>query len=214
VTEPLRVLIVDDHPVVRAGLRAILSGQTDMEVVAEAENGDTAVARALALRPDLVLMDLRLGAPDGLAATRRIKAVRPTTRVLVLTVSVEEADVVSAIEAGADGYLLKDAPPDRLLAAVRAVGNDESVLAPPALARLMAQVRRPARPSLSGREVEVLSLLAEGSGNKEIARALHLSEATIKSHLVRIYAKLGVDDRTAAVTTALGLGILRLDTPA
>jgi DNA-binding NarL/FixJ family response regulator len=206
----MRVLIVDDHPVVRCGLRAILSGQPDMDVVDEVADGAAAVERALALRPDVVLMDLRLGGLDGQAATAAIRRALPSTAVLVLTVSSSEGDVVAAIEAGATGYLLKDTPPDELLGAVRAAARGDSLLAAPAMRTLMTRLRQTSRDSLTAREREVLELLAAGGSNKEIARRLHLTEATIKSHLIRIYSKLGVGDRTSAVTTALARGLIEM----
>jgi DNA-binding NarL/FixJ family response regulator len=208
-----RVLIVDDHPVVRSGLRAILSSQPDLHVVDEVEDGAAAVERALALRPDVVLMDLRLGGLDGQTATATIRRELPATAVLVLTVSSSEADVVAAIEAGATGYLLKDAPREELLGAVRAAARGDSLLAAPAMRTLMKRLRQTSRDSLSAREREVLELLAAGGSNKEIARRLHLTEATIKSHLIRIYSKLGVADRTSAVTTALGRGLIEMPAP-
>src|SRR5262245_1024108 len=187
----IRVLIVDSQPIVRAGVRAILAGHAGIEVVGEAGSGAEAIARAAEMRPDVTVMDLHLEAGDGQTALARIKRAVPSARILILTAVTREADVLGAIDAGATGYLLKDAACDELLHAVRATAHGESVVASPILATLMATVRGSRRPPLSARETEVLSLLARGGTNKEAARRLHLTEATIKSHLIRIYSKLG-----------------------
>ncbi len=210
-TERIRLLIADDHPVVRAGMRGILAGQPDFEVVAEATNGAEAVELTARLDPKVVLMDLRMPVMDGVTATARIKAEHPDTHVLVVTNQDSDADVLRAIEAGATGYLLKDAPRVELFRAVRSAARGEPVLAPSVTARLMNRMRSPAESSLSSREIEVLELVARGLSNKQLARSLHLSEATVKSHLIHIFDKLGVADRTAAVTVALEKGILRLE---
>ena len=206
--EPIRVLIVDDHPVVRAGLTGILAGTDGLEVVGEAGSGEEAVARADALRPDVVLMDLRMPGCGGAEATRRIAG--PGCRVVVLTTYETDVDILRAVEAGAVGYLLKDSPGIDLVAAIRAAARGETVLAPSVAARLVANVRNPATETLSPREEEVLRLVADGLSNPDIGRRLHITEATVKTHLLRAYAKLGVADRTAAVTTAIRRGILRL----
>jgi DNA-binding NarL/FixJ family response regulator len=213
VTAPVRLLIADDHPIVRAGFEGMLAGQPDLEVVGEAENGEEAVTLAQRLRPDVVLMDLRMPVVDGVEATNRIKEEDPKANILVLTTYDSDADILRAIEAGATGYLLKDTPREDLFRAIRAAARGEPVLAPSVTARLMQRAQTPARTALSGREIEVLELVARGGSNKELARDLHLSEATVKSHLIHIFDKLGVTDRTAAVTVALEKGILRLQGP-
>ena len=207
----IRLIIVDDHPVVRDGLRGMLTAEADFQVIGEAANGTEAVALAARSQPDVVLMDLRMPEMDGVAATEQIKAQHPDMHILVLTTYDTDADILRAIEAGATGYLLKDAPREELFRAVRATARGESVLAPAVAARLMGQMRRPAEEPLTAREIEVLGLVAKGASNKELARQLHISEATVKSHLIHIFDKLGVSDRTAAVTTALKRGIMRLE---
>ncbi len=209
--ERIRLLIADDHPVVRDGLRGMLAGQADLEVVGEAADGAEAVALAARLRPDVVLMDLRMPHMDGVAAIERIAAQEAAPRVLVLTTYDSDADILPAIEAGATGYLLKDAPREELFRAIRATARGESALAPTVAARLVGRMRAPAEDKLSARELEVLALVARGANNREIGHQLCLSEATVKSHLIHIYGKLGVSDRTAAVTVALKRGILRLE---
>ncbi|ABG03138.1 two component transcriptional regulator, LuxR family [Rubrobacter xylanophilus DSM 9941] len=206
----VRLLICDDHPVVRAGLRGMLAGEQDLEVAGEAANGREAVELARSLRPDLVLMDLRMPEMDGVAATERILAELSQTRVLVLTTYDSDADILRAVEAGASGYLLKDAPREELFAAIRAAMAGESPLDPAVASRLMRRVRTPPENALSGREIEVLDLVAQGASNREIARQLWISETTVKTHLLHIYEKLGVADRTAAVTAAIKRGIIRL----
>jgi len=208
---PIRILVADDHPVVRAGLATLLAGGGDFEVVGEASDGEEAVALAAALRPDVVLMDLRMPRADGVAATRRIRAEQGAPRVLVLTTYDTDADIVRAVEAGATGYLLKDAPREELFRAIRATAEGKPLLAPSVATKLMARVRAPAEDALSDREVEVLRHVARGASNKEIAGQLWISEATVKTHLIHIFGKLGVADRTAAVTAALNRGILRLE---
>ncbi|MEU4776689.1 response regulator transcription factor [Micromonospora sp. NPDC047812] len=209
-TPPLRLILVDDHPVVRAGLRALLGNRPDMTVVAEAATAGDAVRQAAALRPDVVLMDLQLGdGVDGVAATANLLALPDPPRVLVLTTYDTQEDIVRAVEAGATGYLLKDCPPDDLFRAVHAAATGQTVLSPPVAARLMDRMRGP-QTTLSAREVEILTLLARGHANREISRRLFISEATVKTHLVRIYAKLGVDSRTAAVHAAVERKLIRL----
>jgi DNA-binding NarL/FixJ family response regulator len=207
--DPVRVLLVDDHPVVRAGLRGMLAAEDGIEVVGEAGSGAEAVATAAALTPDVVLMDLRMPGVDGVTATGRILAVNPSVRVVVLTTYETDADILRAVEAGASGYLLKDASPADLNRAVRAAVRGETVLAPSVAARLVSTVRRPGpAPTLSARELEVLRLVGKGLTNADIGRELFISEATVKTHLLRMFHKLGVSDRTAAVTTALARGFL------
>ncbi len=210
-TQRIRLLIADDHPVVRTGLQGMLTGQPDFEVVGEAADGAEAVALTDQLHPDVVLMDLRMPDMDGVTAIRHIKTRHPEVHILVLTTYDTDADILPAIEAGATGYLLKDAPREDLFRAIRAAARGETVLAPTVAARLVGRMRAPAQEVLSAREIEVLSLVARGRSNKEIARQLHISEATVKSHLIHIFDKLGVADRTAAVTEALRRGILRLE---
>jgi DNA-binding NarL/FixJ family response regulator len=208
----VRVLIVDDHPVVRDGLRSMLQAQPDLEVVADVANGHQALAAVARHSPDVVLMDLRMPALDGVQATRRLRAEHPGVHVLVLTTYDTDADILHAIEAGATGYLLKDAPREALFEAVRAAARGETVLAPAVAAKLMNRMRAaPEHEQLTDRELDVLRLVAKGMTNRAIAHRLHVSEATVKTHLVHTYAKLGVDDRTAAVTTALERGLLRLE---
>lgn len=205
----IHVLIADDHPVVRAGLRALLTAADDVTVVGEAATPDEAVALAERLAPELVLMDLQFGEADtGADATRRIRSLDAAPYVLVLTNYDTDGDILGAVEAGASGYLLKDAPPHELVAAVRAAARGESALAPAIAGRLLARMRAP-QVSLSAREIEVLQLVAEGASNGEIAARLHVTDATVKSHLVHVFSKLGVGSRTAAVAEARGLGILR-----
>jgi DNA-binding NarL/FixJ family response regulator len=201
----MRVLVVDDHPVVRFGLVGLLS--RDFEVV-EAATGEQAVA--LASTVDVVLMDLQLGQGiDGVEATLRIRALETPPQVVVLTTYDSDADIVRAVEAGAIGYLLKDCAPEELAKAVRTASTGQTVLSPDIASRLLRQVRGPA-PKLSRREVQILENLAKGLSNREIAKALFISEATVKTHLVRIFAKLGVETRTAAVTTAVERKLIRL----
>jgi DNA-binding NarL/FixJ family response regulator len=206
----IRLVIADDHPVVRDGLRGMLAGQPGIEIVGEAATGAEAVAVVARERPDVVLMDLRMPAMDGVAATGRIAAEHPGTHVLVLTTYDTDSDILRAVEAGATGYLLKDTPRQELFAAVRAAARGETVLAPAVAARLVGHVRAPAEEVLTAREVEVLALVAQGHTNGQAARRLYISEATVKTHLLHIFGKLGVDDRTAAVTTAMERGLLRL----
>jgi len=208
----ITVLLVDDHSVVRAGVRGMLAGEPDVTVVGEAASAAEAVVSVAALAPDVVLMDLRMPGGDGVAATRRILAGSPATRVVVLTTYETDGDILPAVEAGAAGYLLKDASRADLLHAVRAAARGETVLAPSVARRLVRRVRQPAV-SLSGREVEVLRLVGAGLSNAEIGRDLHISEATVKTHLLRTFAKLGVSDRTAAVTTAMAAGLLEPPSP-
>jgi len=209
----LRLLVVDDHPVVRDGLRGMLGTQPDLEVCGEAAGGAEALTLVAALRPDVVLTDLRMPEPSGGTLIRLLLERVPDTRILVLTTHDTDSDVLPAIEAGAVGYLLKDAPREDLFRAVRAAARGETVLSPSVAAVLLARVRpRPAPAAvLSAREREVLALIAEGRTNREAAAALYLSEATVKTHLLHIYAKLEVPDRASAVAAAHRRGILPFD---
>jgi DNA-binding NarL/FixJ family response regulator len=208
--QPIRVLLVDDHPVVRAGIEGILNSQTDIEVVGEASDGIEAIRLNQTLQPDVILMDLQMPEMDGVTAIKAIREQANPPHILVLTTYDTDADIVQAIQAGATGYLLKDTPREDFFAAVRQVAKGESVLTPVVASRLMARMRAPAEQQLSERELEVLTLVSQGHSNQDIAKQLHISAATVKTHLIHIYGKLGVSDRTAAVTTALEKGILRL----
>ncbi|HWD79241.1 MAG TPA: response regulator transcription factor [Kribbella sp.] len=207
----IRVLVVDDHPVVRSGLSGMLSVTEDITVVGEAGDGLEALALVDSTSPDVVLMDLRMPRMDGVAATGAIVASHPSTRVLVLTTYDTDTDILHAVEAGAAGYLLKDTPHADLLNGIRAAARGETVLAPPVAARLMSRLRTPAAPAAaqpSPRELEVLAAVARGLSNAEIGRELFIGEATVKTHLQRLFAKLDVDDRTRAVTVAIERGLL------
>lgn len=203
----MRIVVVDDHPVVRTGLKALLDMEEDLEVVGEAAGEDEAVAVVQEHRPDLVLMDLRLAQGSGVGAIARLRVASDAAPILVLTNHDTDADILAAVEAGAAGYLLKDAPPEELLPAVRAAAAGESALAPAVAARLLQRMRSP-RPSLSARELEVLTLVDRGLSNQEIASRLHVSEATVKSHLVHVFTKLDVGSRTAAAAAARREGLL------
>jgi DNA-binding NarL/FixJ family response regulator len=202
----IRLLIVDDHPIVRDGLRGVFAAEPDLEVVGEAPDGAEAVRRGG--EADVVLMDLRMPGMGGVEAITRLRESHPDVRVLVLTTFDTDSDVLPAIEAGATGYLLKDAPREELLRAVRSAYRGESVLSPSVAGRLMGRVRRPTDGTLSKREREVLALVADGTTNREAAKRLFVSEATIKTHLLHIYDKLGVRDRAAAVGEAYKRGLL------
>jgi DNA-binding NarL/FixJ family response regulator len=216
----IRLLVVDDHPVVRDGLTGMFASAPDVEVVGQAGDGSEAVRLAATLRPDVILMDLRMPGMDGVTAITELARHGHTARVLVLTTYDTDSYVLPAIEAGATGYLLKDAPRDELLRAVRAAAGGEAVLAPTVAARLMSRLREPsdgpraASPPgwepLSQRELEILELVASGATNREAAARLFISEATVKTHLLHIYAKLGVNDRAAAVAEGYNRGVLRL----
>jgi len=199
----ISVLLVDDHLVVRAGLKALLDSQPDLEVIGEADTGEDAVTMAADRSPDVVMMDLALGAGiDGVEAIRRIRAARSDQPVLVFTTYDTDADVVRALDAGAIGYLLKDSAPQDIFGAIRDAVAGRSALSPPVASRVLDRMRRPDQ-ALTAREAELLSLLAEGLTNKELGKRLFISEATVKTHLAHIYAKLGVDSRAAAVSIAL-----------
>ncbi|WP_287933328.1 response regulator transcription factor [Arthrobacter sp.] len=210
----IRILLVDDHPVVRAGLRAMLTDFEGFTVVAEAPEGAAAIREIQRLQTlgeplDVVLMDLQMGAGmDGVTATRAIKALSSAPPVLILTTYDTDADILAAVEAGASGYMLKDAPPEQIRAAVQQAAAGQTALAPEVAARLMGRIRNP-EPVLSTREVQLLELLATGMSNKAMAKQLFISEATVKTHLVHIYDKLGVDNRTAAISVAAQRRIIR-----
>lgn len=208
---PIRVLICDDHPVVRFGLQGMLRSQNDFEVVGEASNGAQAVALANQLWPDVVLMDLRMPGMDGVMAIGKLKAEHPEIQILVLTNYDTDSDILRAVAEGATGFLLKDAPQEELFDAIRNAALGKSPLAPTVAARLVGRLRGPAEQNLSEREIEVLRLVGQGMNNKDIARELLVSESTVKAHLLHIFRKLGVTDRTAAVATALRRGIIPLE---
>jgi len=206
----IQILIADDHPVVRSGLMALLNSQPDFEVVAAAENGETAVSLSLAHTPDVILMDLQMPVLDGLAAIRQIRARQPEARIIVLTTYDTDADILPALKAGATGYLLKDVPPEALFDAVQSAARGEVAYAPQVAAKITRRLINTPAQTLSSREVEVLELASQGNSNKAIASKLHITEATVKSHFVHIFTKLGVEDRTSAVTIALKRKIIRL----
>ena len=207
---PITVLVVDDHPVVRAGLRGMLATETDFTVVGEARDGEEAVRLAASLRPAVVLMDLRMPILDGVAAAGQIVRAG-TTRVVVLTTYDSDADILRAVEAGASGYVLKDSPREELFRAIRAAAAGKALLAPEIAERLMVRFRAPAVEALSERELDVMRLVAGGATNAEVARQLRISQATVKSHLVHAFQKLGVPDRTSAVIALLKRGDLSLE---
>jgi len=208
----IRLLIADDHPVVRAGLAGMLSDEPGFEVVAEASDGGEAVRLAAATRPDVVLMDLRMPVVDGVAATARIaggEAGDPPPRVLILTTYETDDQILAAIEAGASGYLLKAAPQAEIVAGIRSVAAGQSALSPQVAVRLVERMRRPeASVVLTARETDVLRLVATGHSNKQVATALGIGESTVKTHLLKVFEKLGVADRTRAVTLAMERGLL------
>ena len=206
----IRILLADDHTVVRKGLRLLLESQPGFSVVADAANGREAVTVVRHAAPDVLLVDLQMPELDGVGAIQQIRAVAPATRILVLTTYDSDGDILRAVEAGATGYLLKDTPREELFRAIRATARGDSVLSPSVASKLVSRSRGPVERSLSAREIEVLTLVARGISNKIIAKELRISEATVKTHLLHIFAKLGVDDRTAAVTAAMEKGVLRL----
>ncbi|KGN37976.1 response regulator [Knoellia subterranea] len=205
----IRVVVVDDHPVVRAGMVALLGEMADVEVIGEAGNGAEALAIVPRLTPDVVLMDLRMPVMDGAEATARLRELPDPPQVLVLTTYDTDADIVRAVESGARGYLLKDTPPTVLADAIRRAALGETVLAPPVAAKLAERLQAP-RVELTPRELDVLRAVARGLSNAEVGRELFIGEATVKTHLLRIFAKLEVTDRTAAVTAAYGMGLISL----
>lgn len=204
----IRVLVVDDHPIVRAGISAALRDYADVDVVGEASSGPEAVRRVAEEPVDVVLMDLRMPGGGGVDATAAIVASHPATRVLILTTYESDENILAAIEAGASGYLLKAAPESEIISGIRSVAVGGTVLAPEIAAALVTRMRAPAGPTLSAREIEVLRCVAEGLTNGQIARRMLISEATVKTHLVRAFEKLGVGDRTSAVMRAIELGML------
>ena len=210
-TQKIRIILADDHPVVRDGLKGMIASQHDLSVVGEAGNGEELLSLAGKVPADVALVDLRMPVLDGVTAITRLRECSPGLRVLVLTTYDTDADIRRAVEAGATGYLLKDAPREELFRAIRQTARGDSYLSPSVASRLVDRVRSPDRDQLSPREVEVLTLVSRGSANKEIARCLRLSEATVKSHLLHIFEKLGASDRTHAVTIAALRGIIRLE---
>ena len=206
----LRILLVDDHPVVREGVRAMLAPEPDIEVAGEAGSGDEAVTLARSGGYDVILMDLRMPGTDGVAAIGQILARDPAARIVVLTTYETDADILRAVEAGAAGYLLKDSPRAEVANAIRVAARGETVLAPSVAQKLLGRVRTPAAPieQLTDRELKVLTLVASGTTNREAAKQLFISEATVKTHLLHAYAKLGVRDRAAAVAEAYKRGLL------
>lgn len=204
----IRVLIADDHPIVRSGIAALVRSAADLELVGEAVDGLDAVELALALRPDVVLMDLRMPGLTGDEATARILGEAPEVRVVILTTYESDSSILPAIEAGAQGYLLKAAPEEEILAGIRSVAGGGMALAPSIAVRLVRAAAAPAPPALSPRELEVLRLVAAGRSNPEIAAALFIGDATVKTHLQKVFGKLEVADRTRAVTRAMELGLL------
>ncbi len=206
---PIRIIVVDDHPVVRDGLREIFSTDEAFEVVGEAADGPEALVLTRQTNPDLVLMDLRMPKMSGTELIRRLREQTPGINVLVLTTFDNDADVLPAIEQGATGYLLKDTPRIELLRAAQAAARGETVLSPTVAGLLMQKVRAPEQQTLSRRELEVLGLIARGATNREAAARLFITEATVKTHMLHIFAKLGVKDRAAAVAAAYETGLLK-----
>ncbi|GAA1407560.1 DNA-binding response regulator [Glutamicibacter uratoxydans] len=205
----IRIALIDDHPVVRAGIVALLDTAADIEVVGQGHDADSALELVRREAPDVVLMDLHLGAgPGGIEATRALRALPNPPQVLVLTTYDTESDILKSLDAGALGYLLKDTPPAQLFEAVRSVARGETVLAPVVAATLVKRSSNP-MPQITAREVDVLELLAQGKSNKEIAKALFVSEGTVKSHLAHIYTKLNTDTRAGAVAEAIARRIIR-----
>ncbi|MGX8904008.1 response regulator [Streptomyces netropsis] len=204
----LRIIVVDDHTVMRAGVVALLASEPTIDIVGEAGNGREAVELARRLEPDVALIDLRMPVLDGVAATREIVAGRTGTRVLILTTYDTDVEIERAVEAGAIGYLLKDTTREQLVDAIRSAARGETVLAPRVAQRLMARMRQPAPVALTARERDVLNAVADGLSNADIGKRLAIAEATVKTHLLRVFAKLDVSDRTHAVVTALERGLL------
>ncbi len=204
----IRILVADDHPIVRDGIVSLIEAAADLTVVGQASTGTEAVSMAIGLQPDLVMMDLRMPGLDGDQATARILAKRPKIKVIILTTYESDDSILSAIEAGASGYLLKAAPQEEILAGIRSVARGEVALAPSIAALLVKRVAAPSVPRLSPREAEVLALVAQGLSNPQIAKQLFLGEATVKTHLMHAFEKLDVGDRTRAVTRAMELGLL------
>lgn len=209
-TSPVRVYLVDDHAIVRTGIAGMLADVPGIEVIGEAGDGLAALTGIAEHDPDVVLMDLRMPRLDGPSTIARLRESGDMRGILVLTTYDTDADIVRAIESGANGYLLKDASRDELVQAIQAVSRGESWLTPSVATRLMGQMRKPATDALSERELDVLRLVAKGHSNKEIAARMHISQATVKTHLIHIFRKLDVNDRTAAVTVALERGIISI----
>lgn len=214
-TEPIRLLIADDHPVVREGLISMISREPDFKVVAEANNGLEAVEKAKQFKPDVILMDLRMPELDGVEAIRQTAEAEPDTKFIILTTFSDDEYIFRGIEAGARAYLLKDSPREELFKAIRAVYRGESLIQPVVASKVLSRFAELSRQSqtpevLTDREVEVLILVAKGSANKEIAEELHISNSTVKTHIASIFQKLGANDRTEAVTMALRKGIIKL----
>jgi DNA-binding NarL/FixJ family response regulator len=206
----IKIIIADDHPVVRSGLRALLSSQSDFEIIGEANNGEEAAKLAISLVPDLILMDLQMPILDGIGAIKRIRDKLPKANILVLTTYETDADILLALEAGAMGYVLKDTPPEQLFQAVRNAASGGMALAPRVAEKLTQRLTNSSKNTLSSREIEVLELASQGHPNKAIAEKLFITEATVKSHFVHIFSKLGVVDRTAAVTEAVKKKIIKI----
>lgn len=206
----INIIITDDHPVVRSGLRALLSSQPDFDIVADAENGEEATKLAISLVPDLILMDLQMPNLDGLGAIKLIRDKLPKANILVLTTYETDADILPALEAGAIGYLLKDTPPEQLFQAIRNAARGEMSLAPRVAERVTRRLTNSSKNILSSREIEVLELASQGNSNKAIAKILFITEATVKSHFVHIFSKLGVTDRTSAVTEAVKKKVIQI----
>lgn len=207
-TQQIRVVVADDHPIVRQGVVALLEDEAGIEVIAEVADGRAALSAVLTQDPDLVLMDLRMPEMDGVEATRAIRDRRPETAVLVLTTYDTDEAIVRAVEAGAVGYMLKDSPTEDLVDAVRRAASGETVLASPITKRLVERMHRVSPDALTSREIEVLREVANGNTNAQVAESLHISEATVKTHLIHVYDKLAVSDRAAAVARAYEKGIL------
>ncbi|GLZ78232.1 DNA-binding response regulator [Actinorhabdospora filicis] len=208
-TAPIRVVVVDDHAVMRSGVIALLAAEPGIEVVGEAADGREGVTLVAALRPDVALFDLRMPVLDGASATAEVIAGPAATRVLIFTTYETDAEIERAVEAGAIGYILKDTGRAQLVDAIRAAARGETVLAPRVAARLMTRMRQPVQVALTPREHDVLSGVADGLSNVDIGRRLLIGEATVKTHLLRVFAKLDVSDRTAAVVVALERGLLK-----